>query len=249
LPAAGQAFETATAAADQANVAGQSHLGAPRIVLELRMLGINVAKSTVEVYKPKPSKPTSPTWKTFLKQRADELVSIDFFVVPTVTFKVLFVFVVLSHDRRRIVHFNVTEHPTAQWTAQQLTEASPFDTAPRYLIREGDGSYGHRVRRRIRSLGIGEIVTAPASPWQNPFVERVIGSIRRELLDHVVILSERHLKRLLSNYLDYYRSWRTHQSLAGDTPDHRPVRSASLRQVAEFPTLHGLHHYYLPKAA
>ncbi len=223
--------------------------GSPRIVLELRMLGIDVAKSTIEEYKPKPSKPPSPTWKTFLKQHARERVSMDFFVVPTVTFKVLFVFVVLSHDRRRIVHFNVTEHPTAQWTAQQLTEAFPFDAAPRYLTRDGDGSYGRRVRRRIRSLGIRKIVTAPASPWQNPFVERVIGTIRRELLHHVVVLSERHLKRLLSDYLDYYHPWRTHQSLAGDTPDRRPIRSAKSAQISEFPAVHGLHHYYLPKAA
>jgi putative transposase len=144
--------------------------GSPRIVLELRMLGIDVAKSTVEEQKPKSRKPPSPTWKTFLKQHAHELVSIDFFVVPTATFKVLFAFVVLAQDRRRIVHLNVTEHPTAQWTAQQLTEACPFDTAP-------------------------------ASPWPNAYVERLIGSIRRDLLDHVVILSERQLRRLLSDYL------------------------------------------------
>jgi transposase InsO family protein len=223
--------------------------GSPRIVLELRMLGIDVARSTVEQYKLKSGKPPSPTWKTFLNQHAHELVSIDFFVVPTVTFKVLFVFVVLAHDRRRIVHFNVTEHPTAQWTAQQLTEAFPFDTAPRYLLRDGDGSYGHKVQRRIRSLGINDVVTAPASPWQNPYVERVIGSIRRELLNHVVVLSKRHLKRLLSDYLDYYHPWRTHQSLAGDTPNHRPVLAASPTQVDELPAVCGLHHYYLPRAA
>ena len=223
--------------------------GSPRLVSELKMLGIEVAKSTIELYKPKRVKPPSPTWKTFLEQHAHELASIDFFVVPTVALKVLFVLVVLTHDRRRIAHFNVTEHPTAQWTAQQLTEAFPFDTAPRFLIRDSDGSYGRKVRRRIRSLGIAEIVTAPASPWQNPYVERVIGSIRRQLLDHVVVLSERHLKRLLSTYLDYYHPWRTHQSLDGDAPDHRPVRSAKPTQIAEFPAVHGLHHYYLPKAA
>ena len=158
-------------------------------------------------------------------------------------------FIVLAHERRRIIHFNVTEHPTAQWTAQQLVEAFPFDTAPRYLLRDGDGIYGARVRRRIDSLGIDDVATAPASPWQNAYVERVIGSLRRELLDHVIILSERHLKRLLSPYLDDYRPWRTHRSLEQDAPDGRPVRSAKLNQVAEFPAVDGLHHYYLPRAA
>ena len=169
--------------------------------------------------------------------------------MPTARLKVLFVFVVLVHDRRRIVDFNVTEHPTAQWAAQQLTEAFPFDTTPRYLIRDGDGCYGRQVQRRIRSLGMKEVITAPASPWQNPYVERVIGSIRRELLDHVVVLNEKHLKRLLSAYLDYYHRWRTHRSLAGDAPDHRPVRPAKPAQVIDFPAVHGLHHYYLPKVA
>ena len=154
------------------------------------MLGIDVAKSTVERYKPRYRKPPSPSWRTFLEQHAHDLASIDFFVVPTARLKVLFVLVVLVHDRRRIGHFNVTEHPTAQWTAQQLTEAFPFDNAPCYLLRDGDGSYGWQVQRRIRSLGMKEVITAPASPWQNPYVERVIGSIRRELLDHVVVLNE-----------------------------------------------------------
>ncbi len=148
-----------------------------------------------------------------------------------------------------IVHFDVTEHPTAQGTAQQLVEAFPFDTAPRYLIRDGDGIYGPRVTRRIESLGIDEVVTAPGSPWQNAYVERVIGSLRRELLDHVIILNERHLKRLLSSYLDYYHPWRTHRSLDRDAPDGRPVRSAEPDHVMEFPAVQGLHHYYLPKAA
>ncbi len=213
------------------------------------MLGIDVAKSTVERYKPRHRKSPSPSWRTFLEQHAHELASIDFFVVPTAKLKVLFVFVVLAHDRRRIVHFNVTEHPTAQWTAQQLTEAFPFDAAPRYLVRDGDGCYGRQVQQRIRSLGMKEIITAPASPWQNPYVERVIGSIRRELLDHVVVLNKKHLKRLLSAYLDYYRPWRTHRSLAGDASDHRPVRSAKPAQVIAFPAVHGLHHSYLPKVA
>ncbi len=223
--------------------------GSPRIVAELRKLGIDVAKSTVEKYQPRRDKPPSPTWTTFLDQHVKDLVSIDFFIVPTATLRVLFVFVVLAHDRRRTVHFNVTEHPTAQWTAQQLVEAFPFDSAPRYLLRDGDGIYGERVQLRIEILGIEEVVTAPASPWQNAYVERVIGSFRRELLDHVIILNERHLKRLLSSYLHYYHPWRTHRSLDRDAPDGRPVRPAEPKHVTESPAVQGLHRYYLPKAA
>ena len=223
--------------------------GSPRIVAELHKLGIDVAKSTVEKHKPSGGRSPSTTWRTFLDQHLKGLAAIDFFVVPTANFKVLFVFIVLAHDRRRIVHFNVTEHPTAQWTAQQIVEAFPFDTAPQFLLRDGDGIYGDRVRRKINSLGLHEVVTAPASPWQNAYVERVIGSLRRELLDHVIILNERHLKRLLSTYLDYYHPWRTHRSLNQDAPDGRRVRSAELGQVAEFPAVQGLHHYYLPRAA
>ena len=223
--------------------------GSPRIVAELRKLGIEVAKSTVEKYKPRGEQLPSATWRTFLDLHLKELVAVDFFVVPTARFKVLFVFLVLAHDRRKIIHFNVTQNPTAQWTAQQIVEAFPFDTAPRYLLRDGDGIYGERVRRRLKSLGIDEIVTAPASPWQNAYVERMIGSLRRELLDHVIVINERHLKRLLSSYLDYYHPWRTHQSLGYDAPDGRRVRLGKPGQIFELPIVNGLHHYYLPKAA
>ncbi len=143
--------------------------GSPRIVAELQKLGIEVAKSTVEKCKPRAGRPPSTTWRTFPHPHANDIAAIDFFVVPTVTFKVLFVFVVLAHERRRIVHFNVTEHPTAQWTAQQIVEAFPFDTAPQYLLRDGDGLYGQRVRRRIESLGIDDVVTAPGSPWRKDY--------------------------------------------------------------------------------
>jgi transposase InsO family protein len=168
--------------------------GSPRIVGELRKLGIEVAKSTVEKYRPRPKKPLSPTWKIFRKNHVQDLVALDFFVVPTVTFRVLFVLVILAHDRRRIVHCNVTEHPTAQWTAQQVVEAFPWDEAPRYLLRDRDHIYGAAFQQRVRHLGIEEVLSAPQRPWQNPYVERLIGSIRRECLDHVIVLHERHLQ-------------------------------------------------------
>ena len=223
--------------------------GSPRIVLELKKLGIDIAKSTVEQYQLKYDRPTSPGWKTFLKLHAHDFAAMDFFVVPTAGLKVLFVLVILGHERRRVLHFNITEHPTAEWTAQQLVEAFPFDTAPRYLLRDGDAIYGEKVRRKSRALGIVEVVTAPASPWQNAYAERLIGSIRREILDHVVVLNEGHLRRLLETYSAYYNQWRTHRSLEGDAPDLRPVRRAGTKEIAEFPAVHGLHHYYLPKAA
>ena len=223
--------------------------GSPRIVRELRKIGINVAKSTVEKYRVRSKKPPSPTWKTFLNNHVRDLVSIDFFVVPTVRFKVLFVLVILAHHRRRIVHFNVTEHPTAQWTAQQIIEAFPWDTAPKYLLRDRDAIYGSQFRRRVRSMGIKEVLIAPRSPWQNPFVERLIGSIRRDCLDHVIVLHDRHLKRILKSYFDYYHRWRTHLSLEMDSPESRPVQPPALGGVIDFPEVGGLHHHYERLAA
>jgi transposase InsO family protein len=170
--------------------------GSPRIVGELHKIGIDVAKSTVEKYRPKSRKPSSPTWKAFLHNHVKDLVSCDFFIVPTATFRVLFVFIILAHDRRRIVHFNITEHPTAQWTAQQIVEAFPWDTAPRYLLRDRDSIYNADFQQRVRNLGIEEVKTAPRSPWQNPYCERVIGSIRRDVLDHIIVLNENHLRRV-----------------------------------------------------
>lgn len=223
--------------------------GSPKIVLELKKLEIDVAKSTVERYRPKGPGDPSPGWRTFLRLHAREFAAMDFFVVPTAELKVLFVLVILGHDRRRVLHFNVTEHPTAEWTAQQLVEGFPFQSAPRYLLRDGDAIYGQKVRRKLRALGIEEVVTAPASPWQNAYAERLIGTIRRELLDHVVILNERHLRRLLKTYVAYYNRWRTHRSLEGDAPDTRPVRRAAPARTAEISAVRGLHHYYLPEAA
>jgi putative transposase len=223
--------------------------GSPKIVLELKKLGIDVAKSTVERYRPKDPRDPSPGWRTFLRLHAREIAAMDFFVVPTAELKVLFVLVILRHDRRRLLHCNVTEHPTAEWTAQQLVEAFPFQSAPGYLLRDGDAIYGQKVRRKLRALGIKEVVTAPASPWQNAYAERLIGTIRRELLDHVVVLNDRHLMRLLKTYSAYYNRWRTHRSLEGDAPDTRPVRPAVPARIAEIPAVQGLHHYYLPEAA
>ncbi|MGB5742873.1 MAG: integrase core domain-containing protein, partial [Sedimenticolaceae bacterium] len=194
-------------------------------------------------------KPPSQTWRTFLENHVADLASMDFFTVPTATFHTLYVFIVLRHDRREIVHFNVTEHPTARWTAQQIVEAFPFDTAPGYLLRDRDRIYGDTVRRRIKSLGIEEVITARRSPWQNPFVERVIGSIRRECLDHVIVLNERHLRRILRQYFGYYQSCRTHLSLSKDSPKPRAIQPPGSGKVVAFPCVGGLHHHYRRLAA
>src|SRR6266404_3450310 len=174
--------------------------GAPRIHGELLKLGLDVAERTVSRLRPKRRSPPSQTWRTFLANHVRDLVSIDFFTVPTARLRVLFVLVVLHHHRRRVVHFNVTEHPTAAWTTQHLVDAFPDDSAPPYLLRDRDSVYGQAFRRRVKSMGIREVLTTPQSPWQNPFAERLIGSIRRECLDHVLVLSERHLRRILTRY-------------------------------------------------
>jgi putative transposase len=211
---------------------------------ELRKLGIDVAKSTVEKYRVRSRTPPSPTWKAFLKNHVKDLVVLDFFTVPTVTFRVLFVLVILAHERRRLVHFHVTEHPTAQWTAQQIVEAFPWDDVPRYLRRDRDGIYGTHFQQRVRRMEIEEVVIAPQSPWQNPYVERLIGSIRRECLDHVIVLSERHLQHLLTSYFAYYHTWRTHRALDMDAPTSRPVQPPALGPVQEVAEVGGLHHQY-----
>ncbi len=218
--------------------------GAPHIHKQLRLLGHEVAEATVAKYMCRPRKPPSPTWKTFLKNHARQLASIDFFTVPTVTFRNLYVFLVLRLDRRRVVHFNVTEQPHAAWVAQQLRDAFPFDEAPRFLIRDNDGIYGHEVVRCIKALGIEDVPTTPGSPWQNAFVERMIGTIRRELLDHVIVLNERHLRRLLSAYLDYYHQTRCHQALDDNSPDPREIEPPERGPVVSIPMVGGLHHRY-----
>jgi putative transposase len=205
--------------------------GAPRIHGELLKPGIEVSQATVSKYMQHLKTPPSQTWRAFLNNHADCLAAMDFFTVPTAKFRVLYVLIVLSHDRRHVVHFNATEHPTAQWTAQQLVEAFPFDSAPRYILRDRDAIYGEKVRRRIRSLGIDEVSTAPRSPWQNPYVERIIGSTRRDCLDHVIVLNERHLRRILGEYFSYYHSCRTHLSLNKDPPEPRPVEPPEIGTI------------------
>jgi len=189
-------------------------------------------------------KPPSQTWRTFLGNHAADLVSIDFFTVPTATFRVLYVFVVLRHERREIVHFNATYHPTEEWTAQQLVEAFPCDTAPRYVMRDRDSIYGKRFRTRVNGLGIEEVISAPRSPWQNPYVERIIGSIRRECLNHVIIFNERHLRKVLKAYVIYYHEARTHLSLDKQSPVLRPIEPAAQGKVVAIPHVGGLHHEY-----
>jgi putative transposase len=218
--------------------------GSPRIVGELRMLGLNVAKSTVEKYRPKCHTPSSPTWRAFLNNHVKDIVACDFFTVPTVTFQVLFVFIILAHERRRIVRFHITEHPTAQWTAQQIVEAFPWDTAPHYLLRDRDSIYGTAFQQRVEHLGMEEVKIALHSPWQNPYAERVIGSIRRECLNEVIVLNERHLRRVLQSYVDYYHHWRTHRSLAMDAPEPRAIQRPAVGPVRKLPEVGGLHHHY-----
>ena len=178
--------------------------GAPRIVSELLLLGHDVAEATVTKYMVRQRRPPSQTWRTFLDNHIGEIAACDFFTIPTVTFRVLYIFIVMRHDQREIVHFNVTTNPHAEWTAHQIVDAFPYEEAPRFLIRDRDGIFGKYFTRRIESMGVEEVPTAPRSPWQNPYCERVIGSIRRECLDHVIILSEGHLRRILTDYFDYY---------------------------------------------
>jgi transposase InsO family protein len=175
-----------------------------------------------------------------------EMVSVDFLVVPTIRFRMLYIFVILSHANRQVIHFNVTEHPTAEWTAQQVIEAFPWDTAPKYLLRDRDSIYGGYFRRRVKGMGIEQVVTAYHSPWQNAYVERLNGSIRRECTDHVIVFSENHLRRILRSYFEYYNNDRTHLGLEKETPIARPIskRASPSCKLIELPRVGGLHHRY-----
>ena len=225
---------------------------APRIHGELLKLGINISERTVSSLMPKhPRKPSSQTWRAFLKNHMTNTVSIDFFTVPTVTFRILFVIIILKNNRRKVIHFNTTEHPTAQWTAQQIVEAFPWDTIPKYLIRDRDSIYGNYFRQRVTYMGIREVVTAPRSPWQNPYVERLIGSIRRECLNHVIILNEKHLLKTLSPYFEYYNQDRTHCGLDKDAPEERPIQTKPFigSEIIKMSRVGGLHNRYQWKEA
>ncbi len=218
--------------------------GVPRIQSELALLGHTLSEATVRKYRIRHRKPPSQTWQTFLDNHLADIVAIDFFTVPTATFRVLFCFIVLRHDRRMVVHFNVTAHPTSRWTAQQIIEAFPYYEAPRFLIRDRDGIYGVDFRQRVKHMGIEDVVTAPRSPWQNSYVERLIGSIRRECIDHVIVLNEAHLRRVLSSYFAYYHEARTHLSLDRNAPVPRRVEHPSEGEVIAIPQVGGLHHRY-----
>jgi len=179
----------------------------------------------------------------------DQMASIDFFVVPTATFRVLFVFVVLSHARRRVLDFQVTDHPSQEWTMQQVREAFPWDHGCRYLLRDRDAIYGHDLVTMTKALGMEEVITAPLSPWQNPYVERLIGSVRRECLDHVIVWNERSLRRTLRSYFAYYQRSRTHLALAKDAPESRTLEKPECGRIVAIPQLGGLHHRYQRHAA
>jgi transposase InsO family protein len=217
--------------------------GAPRIHGELLKLGFDLAQSSVAKYMVKRRGPPSQGWRTFLRNHVADIAAMDLFVVPTIGFDLLYAFVIVLPDRRGLVWINVTANPTAEWVALQITEAFPWNEAPRYLIRDRDQIYGSAVTRRLRAMGIRDRPTAPASPWQNGFAERLIGSIRRECLDHIVVLGEAHLRRILRSYARYYNDLRTHRTLDKDAPALRPVQRAG--SIKTSPILGGLHHHYL----
>ena len=222
--------------------------GAPRIHGELLKLGFAIAQTTVAKYMPRRGKRPSSTWGAFLMNH--KLVACDFFTVPTLTFGVLYIFIVLRHRDRRLLHIRVTQNPTAAWTAQQIREAFPFDDAPKYLLHDNDVIYGAEFSRAVRSMGITEVRTTKSSPWQTPFVERLVGSIRRECVDHVVVLGRRHLQKLLEGYERYYNESRCHLGLGKDSPQSRETEPPEMgARIVAIPHLGGLHNRYTRKAA
>jgi transposase InsO family protein len=217
--------------------------GAPRIHGELLMLGIDVGQTSVAKYMARRRGPPSQGWKTFLRNHADGIAAMDLFVVPTASFRLLYGLLIMDHSRRRILWLGVTAHPTAEWIANQLTHACGWQRTPIHLIRDRDACYGNVFIRRLRTLGIRDHPTSPRSPWQNGYAERLIGSIRRECLDHVVVFGERHLRHLLLSYTDYYNAVRTHLSLSKDAPTLRSVQSVG--RIYARSVLGGLHHQYV----
>ncbi|HKE89029.1 MAG TPA: integrase core domain-containing protein, partial [Gemmatimonadales bacterium] len=218
--------------------------GAPRIHGELLKLGIEVAQSTVAKYLLRSKQPPSQGWRTFLRNHLGEMIAIDFAVVPTVRGHLLYLFVVLSLARRRVLHVNVTAHPTAKWTAQQMVEPLPWALTPRYLVRDRDGIYGEVFRGHIKNLGLKQVVIAPRSPWQNAYAERFIGSLRRECLDHIIALDERQVLRVVRNYVAYYHRTRTHLARGKDPPELRPVQPRDAGRIVAISEVGGLHHRY-----
>ena len=217
--------------------------GAPRIHGELLKLGIDVGQTSVAKYMARRRGSPSQGWKTFLHNHADGIAAIDLFVVPTISFRLLYGLLIMGHGRRQILWFGVTAHPTAEWIANQITEACGWEQPPRYLIRDRDGAYGEVFIRRLRSMGIRDRPTSPRSPWQNAYAERLIGSIRRECLDHVVVFGERHLRQVLASYMKYHNNVRTHLSLEKDAPAARAVNRVG--RILCRPILGGLHHHYV----
>ena len=217
--------------------------GAPRIHGELLKLGIDIGQTSVAKYMIRRRGPPSQGWKTFLHNHADGIAAMDFFVVPTISFGLLYGLLIMGHGRRHILWFGVTAHPTAEWIANQITEACGWEQVPRYLVRDRDGAYGEILIRRLRSMGIRDRPTSPRSPWQNGYCERLIGSIRRDCLDHVVVFGERHLRHLLRSYASYYNQNRTHLSLNKDTPTSRAIQTVG--RILPLPILGGLHHQYV----
>jgi putative transposase len=215
----------------------------------LLKLGIEITEPTVAKYMLRQRKPPSQAWRTFLENHVNSMVSVDFFTVPTIRFQVLYIFLVLAHDRRRILQFGVTAHPTAEWTVQQLRNAFPWDRAPRYLLRDRDRIFSKEFVAQVEAMGIKQVLSAPRSPWQRAYVERLIGSIRRECLDHVIVSNENSLRRILSAYCAYYHDWRTHLWLDKDAPEARRVHPLTAGEVIETADVGGLHHHYERQAA
>mgnify|MGYP003666596174 CR=1 FL=1 len=223
--------------------------GAPRIHGELLKLGFEISETTVSKYLIRERMPPSQTWRTFLENHSKDIIATGFFTVPTATFRVLFVLVVLSHDRREILHTNVIESPTAEKSARQILEAIGLEDAPKYLVRDQNHKFSEYFCRQVASVGITEVLTALASPWQNAYAERVIGTLRRECLDHMIILGERHLRRTVKSYSDYYNTVRTHLSLDKDSPEGRVVQFPDNGAIQSRRRCGGLHHEYYRQAA
>ena len=222
--------------------------GVPRIHGEIVKLGYNVSQATVYRYlKRRGRKRPSQNWQTFLKNHSKEIISMDFFSVPTLNFKIVYVLVVIEHHRRKVIHFNVTKHPTSFWTAQQVRNSMYDDNQYKYVVRDRDSKYGNYYKSIISEMGMKEVVTSYKSPWQNCYVERLIGSIRREALDHFIIINEEHLKDILKEYFSYYNRYRTHLGIAKDSPEGRPIEPEG--RLSKTPVLNGLHNIYFREAA